>query len=59
MASADNNEQIIAGCPGTNYVGTYVRNKYSQSCKPSFFRGLKCQNFGIWLCPQGDKQTSC
>jgi hypothetical protein len=28
--------KLLLGCPGTTYVHTYVLNKYSQSCKPSF-----------------------
>ncbi len=29
--------ELALGCPGTTYICTYVWNKYSQSCEPSFF----------------------
>ncbi len=37
--------KLLLGCPGTTYVRTYVRNKYSQSCEPSIFGGPQIPKF--------------
>ncbi len=37
--------KLSLGCPGTTYVHTYVWNKYSQSCEPSFFKGHQMPKF--------------